>query len=120
MAVVPFPTARTVTADVQGLLRTTLTFEAVVDALIGFHVSIGRLPSADVSPLERDHYRDAVTRMVNELDVVARVTAEQRTHEYILDRGFQQQGVLMFVHDACEVYRTTLQQTPVRGVGVLR
>lgn len=110
--------------DTVALLRSTLAFENVVDALIYFDVLSGKRESAKVPPHIRQEYRVAVIQMLNERDILTRSATEHRVAEFVAERVMATSPMALrpigLVDDALDLYRATLQHTPVRGVGAIR
>lgn len=102
------------------LLKTTLQFEAIVDALVLYHQGLGILETP-ASAEQRDGYRQAALAMVNELDPATRLSAENDALYRVRDSfGVSMSEANALVTDVLDIVRTRLRQTPALGVGEIR
>lgn len=104
------------------LLRSTLAFEAVVDAVINFHVATGELGSRTIAPQLREQYRRQVLQALNDRNEFQRMRAENAAADVLVERlgSESRYGIRLGVNAAICTYREHLQNAPVQGVGQLR
>ncbi len=108
--------------ETAAMLMATLAFETIVDAIIHFDVRVGMLPSAQLSPIERQEYRARVVQLLNErsarIDGAAIAAATEAVHGRRAEAPAWPTRAAM--GEAISAYREHLRTAPVPGIGVLR
>lgn len=100
-------------------LMSTLAFEAIVDAVLLFHVRVGILATNRIQPTTRHRYREVIAGMLNAMDPVEGARAVGAAAATIA-KAESSEPTIDDIHRSIQAYHRHLQSTPVAGVGQLR